>query len=81
MEKQLIENPVVAYFKKSEVSMIDGYAKKLGMTRSDFTRKMVLMGLQDFKLLKSVGAIAAGHFMREMLREGIDQGLLKAVVS
>lgn len=54
------------YFRNEEATLIEGLAEKFSMTRSDFLRKVVLMGLEDVQALDSLGMMAVGRFMRDL---------------
>ena len=50
---------------EKEVAIVDNYAVKLGLTRSQLIRNLVETGLDDMKLAQTFGLISLIGFIRD----------------
>lgn len=51
------------------VSLIDSYAKILGLSRATMLRNLVLSGLEDAKVLKAVGVLNVAGAIRNIKKK------------
>jgi len=76
MGRKKIDNPRKPFsimLTQSEVDEIDAMASKLDLSRSQFMRNLLLMGLDDAKILNNIGIISAVSGSRSLFRKVRDK--------
>jgi len=53
-------------FTHEELAVIDGYAKKLMLSRSNFLRNLVLASLDDVRVLDAIGVVGVVGLVRSL---------------
>ena len=74
MSKENLQN-IVFRMTPSEIDRLDRLAEKIGLTRSQFLRNLVMEGLEETEAFERVGLVRAAITVRDIYRWMADKGV------
>jgi len=74
MSKENLQN-IVFRMTPSEIDRLDRLADKIGLTRSQFLRNLVLQGLEETEVFEKAGLVRAAITVRDIYRWMADKGV------